>query len=172
MGNRVKFELVYYLTHKEYGVASYRENLNTIHLLEFNDEYIKQVVPDPPIMICTQSQFFSDTLTLKTKGEYLKHGGVAIGIWEYYNEDGTLNHTENKDKHFPVTWEQLEEILKDKNISLIAVDSIFRYYDKEKDEATWSIIINLPLEKGHLYVFDARTGEIINEEIIDMRKEK
>lgn len=171
MDNNDKFDLVYYITHREYGTASFREDKNTVYLYEFSDDYIKQIVPDFPDMVCIQSQFFSDTLTLKTKGEYLKHGGVAIGIWEYYNEDGALNHTENKDEHFPVTWAQLEEILKDKDISLLTVDSILRYYDEEKDEATWSIIINLPMDKGCLYVFDARTGELLLEKIINMQKE-
>ena len=171
MKNEDSFDIVYYLTHRKYGTANYREGKNTIYLFEFDDEYVKQIVPDFPEMICTQLIFFSDTLTVKTKGDYLKHGGTSIDIWKYYNKDGALNHTENMDEHFPVKWEQLKNILKDKDISLLTVDSIFRYYDEEKNEATWSIIINLPMEKGQLYVFDARTGEIIHEEILDMRKE-
>ena len=171
MENKDKFDLVYYMTHKKDGLVSYREGLNTIYLLEFDDEYVKQCVPDFPEMICTYLNYFSDTLFVKAKGQYLKHGSVGIGLWEYYNEDGTLNHIENMDEHFPVTWAQLEKILKDKDISLLTVDSIFRYYDKEKDEASWSIIINLPMDKGCLYVFDARTGELLLEKIINMQKE-
>ena len=83
-----------------------------------------------------------------------------------------MDHTEDMDDYFPVKWEQLKQILKDNDISLLTADSIFRYYDEEKDLATWSIIIKLPMDSGCLYVFDARTGEMLAKEIIDMRKEK
>ena len=159
------------MTHEQSGIACYREENTTICLFEFGDIYGKQIEPDFPDMVCTQILYYGETLTVKETGKYLKHGGIGIGVWEYYNEDGTLNHIENMDEHFPITWKQLEEILKDKEISLLTADSIFRYYDEEKDEATWSIIISLPMEKGCLYVFDARTGELIKQEFIDMRKE-
>lgn len=166
-----KFDIAYYMTHEQAGTACYREGHNNICLFEYIDLYGKQIEPDFPDMVCTQVLYYGETLGVKETGKYLKHGGIGIGVWEYYNEDGTLNHTEDMDEHFPITWARLEEILKDKKISLLTADSIFRYYDEEKDEATWSIIINLPMEKGQLYVFDACTGEIINEEIIDMTKE-
>ena len=165
-----KFDIAYYMTHEQAGVACYREEQNAICLFEFNGMYGKQIAPDFPDMVCTQVLYYGETLGVKETGKYLKHGGIGIGMWEYYNEDGTLNHTEDMDEHFPIKWEQMEEILKDKKISLLMADSIFRYYDEEKDEAAWSIIIKLPMEKGQLYVFDARTGEIIHEEILDMRK--
>lgn len=167
-----RFDIVKYMTNEKYGMAFYNEGCNYIRLFEFKDMYVKQLEPDFPNMVCTQTYYYGETLGVKERGKYLKHGGIGIGVWEYYNEDGTLNHTENTDEHFPITWAQLEEILKDKEISLLTADSIFRYYDEEKDEATWSIIINLPMEKGQLYVFDARTGELIEQAIIDMRKER
>lgn len=167
-----KFDIVKYLTNEDNGMVCYNEGQNYIRLFEFKDMYIKQIEPDFPDMVCTQTYYYGETLGVQERGTYLKHGGIGIGVWEYYNEDGTLNHTENTDEHFPITWEQLEQILKNKDISLLTVDSIFRYYDEEKDESSWSIIINLPMEKGQLYVFDARTGEIINEEIIDMKKQR
>lgn len=165
-----KFDIAYYMTHEQAGVACYREEQNTICLFEYNGMYGKQTEPNFPNMVCTQVLYYENTLGVKETGKYLKHGGIGIGVWEYYNEDGTLNHTEDMDKHFPITWAQLEEILKDKDISLFTADSIFRYYDEEKDEATWSIIIKLPMEKGCLYVFDARTGELLDKKILDMRK--
>ena len=171
MDNFDKFDIVYYMTHEQAGVACYREEQNTICLFEYNGSYIKQIEPDFPEMICTQILYYEETLDVKETGKYLKHGGTSIGVWKYYNEDGTLNHTEDMDEHFPLKWEQLEQILEDKDIPLLTTHSIFRYYDEEKDEATWSIIINLPLGKGMLYDFDAHTGEIINEKIFDMRKE-
>lgn len=171
MKDREKFDLVYYMTHREYGTASFRQDSSTIYLFEFNEEYVKQIVPDYPEMVCIQSNYYSDTLTIKTKGQFLKHGGVGIGEWEYYKEDGALNHKKDKDEHFPIKWEQLEQILKNRDISLLTVDSIFRYYDEEKDLATWSIIIKLTWDSGCLYVFDARTGEMLSKEIVDMRKE-
>lgn len=170
--NNEIFNYTYYITHRQYGVASYHEANNTVSLFEFDGLYVEKIEPDYPEMVCIQKVFSYDTLKLKKKGHYLKHGNVSIGTWEYFDENGQLEHTTNMDINFPVTWEKLEEILKDKSISLYAVDSIFRYYDAEKDEATWSIIINLPMEKGQLYVFDARTGELIEKEIIDMSKEE
>jgi hypothetical protein len=172
MNKDILFDIDYFITHEDYGIASYHEGQNLISLFEFDGEYAKQIEPDFPDIVCTQVLYYRNTLGIKETGNYLKYGGIGIGIWEYYNEDGTLTHTENMDEHFPITWEQLEQILKNKDISLLTVDSIFRYYDEEKDESTWSIIINLPMEKGQLYVFDARTGEIINEEIIDMKKQR
>lgn len=166
-----KFDLEYYLAHEEGGVAIYRELTATVRLFEFAGTYVKQIEPDYPNMVCTQMSFFQDTLTMKEKGHYLKHGGVEIGVWETYNESGFLIGSENMDKDFPITWPQLEEILKDKKISLLTVESIFRDYDKKTDSATWSVIIKLPMEKGCLYVFDARTGELIEKRIIDMSKE-
>lgn len=169
--NNSIFDFVYYTTHNKHGIASYREDQVTISLFEFDKTYVKQIEPDYPKMVCENLSYSYETLRIKAKGYYLKHGLVNIGVWEYYNEDGTLNHTEDMDKHFPIKWEQMEQILKDRDISLLTADSIFRYYDEEKDLATWSIIIELPMEKGCLYVFDARTGELLSKEIMDMRKE-
>lgn len=166
-----KFDIVFYLENNKGGLVSYREGSCTISMFEFDNMFAKQIVPDFPNMVCTQILYYKETLGMKEKGQYLKHGGVGIGIWDYYNENGTLNHTEDKDEHYSIPWYQLEEILKDKDISLLTADSIFRYYDEEKDEATWSIIIKMPMEKGVLFVFDAKTGEQIREEIIDMSKE-
>lgn len=167
-----KFDIVYFMTHEHAGVACYREEQNTVCLFEYIDMYGKQIEPDFPDMVCAQVLYYGETLGVKETGKYLKYGGIGIGVWEYYNEDGTLDHTEDKDEHFPVKWEQMEQILKDNDISLHAADSIFRYYDEEKDTATWSFIIKLPMEKGMLFVFDARTGELLSKEIIDMRKEE
>lgn len=167
-----KFDIAYYMTHEQAGIACYREGQNTICLFKYIDMYVKQIEPDFPDMVCTKVLYYEDTLGVKETGHCLKHGYIKIGVWEYFNKDGTISHKEDLDEHFPVNWEQLEQILKDKDISLLTADSIFRYYDEEKDEATWSIILKLPMEKGQLYVFDARTGEIINEEIIDMTKEE
>lgn len=167
-----KFDIEYFLANEKGGMASYREPVALVRLLMFRDMYIKQVEPDFPEMVCAQTVYYGETLGVKEKGQYLKHGGIGIGVWEYYNEDGTLNHTEDMDEHFPVKWEQMEQILKDRDISLLTADSIFRYYDEEKDLATWSIIIKLAWDSGCLYVFDARTGELLAKEIMDMRKEK
>ena len=167
-----KFDIEYFLTHEKGGMASYREPSALVRLLKFRDTYIKQVEPDFPEMVCAQTVYSGETLDVKEKGQYLKHGGIGIGVWEYYNEDGTLDHTEDMDDYFPVKWEQMEQILKDNDISLLTADSIFRYYDEEKDLATWSIIIKLPMDSGCLYVFDARTGELLAKEVVDMRKEK
>lgn len=166
-----KFDVVYYYTHKKDGTAIQPEATCTIELFEFDDMYGKQIEPDFPDMVCTQVLYYGDTLGVKETGKYLKHGGIGIGVWEYYNEDGTLNHTEDMDEHFPIKWEQMEQILKDRDISLLTADSIFRYYDEEKDLATWSIIIKLTWDSGCLYVFDACTGELLSKEIIDTRKE-
>lgn len=166
-----KFDIEYFLANEKGGMASYREPAALVRLLMFRDSYIKQVEPDFPVMVCAQTVYYGETLDVKEKGQYLKHGGIGIGVWEYYNEDGTLNHTEDMDEYFPIKWEQMEQILKDWDISLLTADSIFRYYDEEKDLATWSIIIKLPMEKGCLYIFDARTGELLSKEIINMRKE-
>ncbi len=165
------FDIEYYLQHEEGGMACYRELTSTIRLFEFADMYVKQIEPDYPDMVCTQISFYQDTLTIKEKGQYLKHGGVEIGIWKEYDETGNLIESENMDEDYPVIWQQLEEILKDKDISLLTADSIYRNYDEKHDEATWTIILSLPMEKGHLYLFNAKTGEMINEEIIDMSKE-
>lgn len=166
-----KFDIVYFMTHEQAGVACYREEGNEICLFEYRGVYGKQIEPDFPDMVCTHVLYYGNTLGVKETGWYLKYGGIGIGVWEYYNEDGTLNHTEDRDEHFPVKWEQMEQILKDRDISLINVDSISRSYNEVKGIVTWSIIIKLPMGKGCLYVFDARTGELLSKEIVDMRKE-
>lgn len=170
MENVDKFDIIKYMTNEENKMFCYSEGQNDICLFEFKDMYVKQIKPKFPIMVCTQVLYYGDSLGVKEKGKYLKHGGIGIGVWEYYNEDGTLNHTEDLDEHFPIKWEQLKQILKDRNISLLTADSIFRHYDEEKDFATWSIIIKLTRDSGCLYVFDARTGELLSKEIIDMKK--
>lgn len=171
MNNEDRFDIVYYVTHREYGTANYREENNAVYLYEFDDSYVKQIVPDLPDMVCTQVLYYGETLGVKERGQYLKHGGIGVGVWEYFNKDGTLNHTEDKDEHFPVKWEQMEQILKDNDISLLTADSIFRYYDEEKDTSTWTIVIKIAWDNGCRYVFDARTGEMLSKEIIDIRKE-
>ena len=165
------FDLEYYLAHENGGMAYYRDATYTIRLFEFADTYIKQIEPDYPDMVCTQMSFYKDTLTIKEKGQYLKHGGIEIGIWGKYSETGSLLEVEDMDKEFPIKWMQLVDILKEKKIPLLTTESIYRYYDEEQDEATWSIVLTLPMDKGCLYVFDACTGELIKEEIIDMTYE-
>ena len=172
MNSDDKFDIIYYITHEEGGEACYREKQAAVCLFDLDDMYCKQIVPDFPDMVCTQVLYYGETLGVKKKGKYLKHGGVGIGVWEYYNEDGILDHTKDLDRNFPVRWEQMEQILKDNDISLLTADSIFRYYDEEKDTATWSIIIKLAWDSGCLYVFDACTGEMLSKEIIDMRVEE
>ena len=159
------------MTHELSGIACFREDENEICLFEYIDMYGKQIEPDFPDIVCTQVLYYGETLGVKETGKYLKHGGIGIGVWEYYNEDGTLDHTEDMDEHFPVKWEQMEQILKDNDISLHTADSIFRYYDEEKDTSTWTIVIKIAWDKGCRYVFDARTGELLSKEIVDMRKE-
>lgn len=167
-----KFDIVKYMTNERNRMYCYREGQSDICLFEFKDVYVKQVEPDFPELVCSQMVFYGETLGVKEMGKYLKHGGIGIGVWEYYNEDGTLDHMEDMDEHFPIKWDQIEQILKDNDISLLTADSIFRYYDEEKDIATWSIIIELTWNSGCLYVFDARTGEMLSKEVIDMRKVK
>ena len=167
---KTKFDIAYFMTHEKSGIACYREEQNTICLFSFDEMYGKQIEPDFPDLVCTQVLYYGETLGVKETGKYLKYGGIGIGVWEYFNEDGTLNHTEDMDEHFPVKWEQIEQILKDMDISLLAVDSIFRYYDEGKNVATWSIVIKLAWDSGCLYVFDACTGEMLSKEIIDMKK--
>lgn len=166
-----KFDIVFFLAHEKYGMAISRKENNELRLFDYCGTYYQQVIPDFPNIVCTQFMYNEDTLLPTEKGHYLKHGGVAIGLWEYYDEEGHLDHVVNMDEHFPITWPKLEQILKDKDISLLTADSIYRYYDDEKDTATWSIVIKLPMDKGCLYVFDGRTGELIKEEIIDMTME-
>lgn len=167
-----KFDIVYYYTQRKEGLAIQREGIYTIELFKYDNMYCKQIEPDYPDMVCTQVLYYGETLGVKETGKYLKHGGIGIGVWEYYSEDGTLDHTEDMDEHFPIKWEQLEQILKDNDISLLTADSIFRYFDEEKHTATWSIVIKLAWDSGCLYVFDARTGELISKEIIDMKLEE
>ena len=104
-----KFDIVYFMTHEKSGVACYREEQNEICLFEFNGMYGKQIEPNYPDMVCAQMMYYTSTLGLKKTGKYLKHGGIGIGVWEYYNEDGTLDHTEDMDEHFPVKWEQMDD---------------------------------------------------------------
>lgn len=165
------FDLAYYQSNQKDGSFCYHEAQCLISLFEYDDTFVKQIEPDYPNMVCTQISYYQETLSIQEKGQYLKHGGTEIGTWEKYDKTGTLIETENMDEHFLISWQQMEEILKNKKISLLTADSIYRYYDEEKDTATWSIVIKLPLDKGCLYVFDARTGELIKEEVIDMRKE-
>lgn len=166
------FDIEYFINNSSGGTAKYLANNEYVLLFRTSGVFCEQTIPfSEENMVCTQTQYDNETLIIKDRVSYLKHGGILIGKREYYKEDGTLDHTEDMDKHFPVKWEQMEQILKDNDISLLTADSIFRYYDKEKDLATWSFIIKLPMEKGMLYVFDARTGEMLSKEIIDMRKE-
>lgn len=163
-----EFDIVTFLTKEQDGMVEYDDGKSEVRIFGFKDVYVKQIEPNTLDVICYQITYDYDTLLMRDRGHYLKHGGVGIGVWEYYNEDGELDHVVNTDEHFPITWEKMEQILKDKDISLLTADSISRYYDEEKDTATWSITIKLAWDKGCLYVFDARTGELIKEEIIDM----
>lgn len=166
------FDIEYFMNNSSGGVAKYTTAEEDVLLFQTNSAFCEQVIPlSKEKMICTQILYNNETFIITEKVSYLKYGGVLIGEREYYNEDGTLNHTEDMDEHFPIKWEQMEQILKDNDISLLTADSIFRYYDEEKDLATWSVIIKLAWDSGCLYVFDARTGELLSKEIVDMRKE-
>lgn len=165
------FDIQLFYTNQKGGMCCYREGNKSIRLFEFQNIFGKQVEPDFPDMVCTQTLYYGETLGVKEKGQYLKHGGTGIGVWKYYREDGTINYSKDLDQHYRVTWELLEQILKDNDISLLTADSIFRYYDEEKDTSMWTIVIKIAWDKGCRYVFDARTGEMLSKEIIDMRKE-
>lgn len=166
------FDVEYYMNNSSGGVAKYVTGEEYLLLFQTSSAFCEQAIPlSKENMICMQTLYDKETFIIKERVCYLKHGGVLIGERDYYNEDGAVEHTEDLDEHFPIKWEQMEQILKDNDISLLTVDSIFRYYDEEKDLATWSIIIKLTWDSGCLYVFDACTGELLSKEIIDTRKE-
>ncbi len=164
-----KFDLEYFKKHEVGGLCSYQEGNNTIRLFDFDDVYVKQIEPDDPDeMVCTQVTYYGETLGVKETGKYLKHGETEIGVWESYNQDGTLDHTEDLDEDYPISWYQLVDILKENEIVLSEIDSISRYYDEEQDSVYWSIIILLKNEgdkrEEMIYIFDARTGNLIKKE--------
>lgn len=169
MEKSYNFDLSLFLAEEEGGVYNYRDLDRDVILLKFGDCYIKQIEPDYPNMVCTQLSFSGEDLSLKEKGLYLKHGGISIGVWETYNEYGKVTHTEDMDQQFPVSWQDVEQILKDNKISLVTAHIITRYVDQKTNKPIWSIGIKINEKTGLRYNIDAQTGDIISKRTEDLR---
>ena len=159
------FDLPLYLAEEEGGVYSYREPDCEIILLEFGGCYIKQIEPDYPNMVCTQLSFSKEDLSLRERGQYLKHGETAIGVWETFDELGRLSSSEDMDQQYPLSWSEVEQILKDNKISLLTAYSISRYIDQETNKPIWSISITIKHATIVRYTIDAQTGAILSKKV-------
>lgn len=168
MENDFEFNLNYFMVNEIGGITSYHSDDGNVRLFTFKDLFIKQVEPDYPDMVCSQFSYHPDTLTLKEKGHYLKHGGVEIGIWETYDKDGRTIQSVNMDENYPILWSEMEQILKDSNIPLLTAYSISRVIDQKTNKPVWAIGVKTSPADGLLFVIDAQTGEIITRETIDL----
>lgn len=170
MENELIFDLPLYLAKEEGGVYSYRTIDSEIILFTFGDCFVKQIEPDYPNMVCTQLSFSKEDLSLKERGQYLKHGYMDISVWETYDESGRVCHTEDMDRLYPLTWHDVEQILEDNKISLFTAYSINRYIEKETNKPIWSIGIKISETTGLLHIIDAQTGEILSRKTTDLRR--
>ena len=86
------------------------------------------------MMVCSQKLFYADTLTLMSKGEYLKHGGTKIGKWELFDRSGNVVEEMNYEEGWDCSWELLFPTLVDKGINVKSIVNISRYVEVGDDE--------------------------------------
>lgn len=128
------FDLFAFENNYQDGKCCFERDGNTIVMSEQDQYYEMLIEPPYPMMVCTQKLFYADTLTIMSKGEYLKYGGTKIGKWELFDRSGNVVEEMNYEEGWDCSWELLFPTLVDKGINVKSIVNINRYVEVGDDE--------------------------------------
>ena len=124
-----KFDIFLFEQHYQNGECHLEMDGNSVNMFENEDCYMVQIEPPHPEMVCLLKTYYSDTLTLKTEGHYLKLSGTEIGVWKTYNQFGDLIEETDYEEGWKTSWDDLIPLLSAENIVIDHVVDISRYVD-------------------------------------------
>lgn len=165
-----KFDIYFFENHASSdGKCVCEEDGNRVVWYEDKDCYGKQIVPLGSDMVCTQVNFYPDTLTVMREGQYLKDWHEPIGIWKTYDRDGMVTEETDADKGYPVKWEEMKRILLENSIN---INGIMRGWRQKTEEGRpeWRFQMktsNLTMEIAR---FDAKNGSFIERKSIQLKR--
>ena len=150
------------------GEVFLHENGHVVVLFETKDGYGKQRIPeDADNLVCEQILYYPDTLTVRSKGHFLKRGDVKIGTWSFYGVGGELEREIDHDKDFLVKWEQMLPILDQNDINLEQVKFINRTIAKN-GMPQWVFQMESKTRTIDKYVFNASDGSLVEHSITEL----
>lgn len=156
-----RFDIFHFENHYEGGEVVMREADRMIVLFETQDGYGKQVFPDEPDdLVCEQTLYHHNTLTVSCKGKFLKRSDVKIGIWTFYDENGELEREVDQDADYPVRWEQMLSVMEKNGISISKVKHIGRTISNS-GIPQWVLRMESPKGVLDTNVFNAADGSLI-----------
>lgn len=156
-----RFDVFFYEKYYANGRCMVKEGDSTLVMTETTDSYVKQVFPPDPSTVATQTTYFADMLTVSSTGQFIKQWNIEIGVWRQYDKDGNLINEVDKDKHYPVKWEEMKAHFLENGIHVNDIRMLRRTKDKTTRRYLW--ILTIKSSHGILDIahFDAATGDLI-----------
>ena len=155
------FDVFLYEKHFADGHSVVKKDNMTIIMTETADSYIKQVFPSDPSLAATQIIYFADTLKIRSIGQFLKEWNIEIGVWQLYDKNGDLVSEINKDKHYPIKWEEMKTHFLQGGIHINDIRILRRTKEQTSDRYLWILTLKSPHGILDIAHFDASTGELI-----------
>lgn len=156
-----KFDVFAFEQNYSEGKCLFKVGNNTICMFETDKEYGKQVIPDDPATVGTQTLYFPDTLTVSCEGQFIKEFDIQIGVWRMYDKFGDLIMEKNMDEHYPVSWEDMQKHFLENDIHLEDIRRLNRALNRENNRYVWILVLNAPSGVMDIAHFDAETGALI-----------
>lgn len=166
-----RFDVISYERHYHDGACILKEGDNIVCLSETDEAYIKQVYPPDPKTVATQTSYYPDTLTVSGKGQFLKDWNIEIGVWKTYDRYGEVLEEIDKDKHYPVSWDEMRAHFLENDIRINDIRIIRRTQNPNTGQYLWTLILNAPCGILDMACFDAATGDLIERKQTSVRCE-
>lgn len=141
-----------------YSNYTYKEGDTIITIQELSNSYkiIKRLEKST---YSSFKHFYKSNLSLKLKGQ--KFYDQSTGIWEYYDENGNLTKTVDKEVDFPFSFEDLVRVMKTK-YDIDLMDYRPQEFDARRDIDPYPNYQVLDYVNRIGYEFNALTGDLIS----------
>ena len=156
-----RFDLFSYERYFNDGACIIREGEDLMYLSETPDAYLKQVYPPDPATVATLTSYFPDTLTLKSRGQFIKEWDIPIGIWKEYDRYGMEVESINQDEHYPVSWEEMQKRFLANGIHVDDIRQLRRIQNPNTQRYLWVLTLKSPHGIIDIAQFDGETGDLI-----------
>ncbi|WP_010520662.1 hypothetical protein [Aquimarina agarivorans] len=112
-------------------------------------------------------EFYSSGV-LKVKGKIYEND-FALGVWEYYDEDGNLEKKVNYDKPFKYNWGNILDFIKKNKIDIFK-NTTHISRNSENTPPIWQVTWQYDNTRLKSITINGITGEIIEEKFDTMEK--
>ena len=158
--NTEKFDIFTYERYFNDGRCIIKNDTETICLFEVDGEFGKKIEPNEPDSICTQIMYNQDTLMVSCIGQYIKGWNIEVGVWREYDKFGEVVYEDDKDKHYPIKWEDMLERFRANGINPDEITMLKRSKNRQSDRYEWMLTLTPEPKVSEIVRFDAETGEI------------